>query len=184
MGQTSEQRIIIGIDDSPSGLAALRWAVSQARADQAELVAVRSWALGLPRHGGRHHRRLTHLRVVLFFNGAEQREASAQVVRCAFQAATGGQPRDDTVTVRTPEGDPGAALTGIATRDGDLIAVGCEHVPIWRRARRGAVGRYCRLHAVCPVVVVPTERSRHDKPTDISARSAAVPARDAVRPAD
>jgi nucleotide-binding universal stress UspA family protein len=184
MSQAGEQRVIVGIDDSASGLAALRWAVSRARADQAQLVAVRSWALGLPRHGGCRHRHPAHPRVVLFFNGAEQREASAKVVRYAFRTATGGLPRDITVTVRTPEGDPGAALTGTATRDGDLIVVGHEHVPIWRRAHRGAVSRYCRSHAGCPVVVVPTERSRHDKRTDIRTGSAAVPARPAVRPAD
>lgn len=158
MSITSERRIIVGIDDSPSGLAALQWAVGQARSRQAQLVAVRSWALGLPRHGGRHHRHLAHPRVVLFFNGAEQRDASAKVIRDAFRAAAGGRPRDVTVTVRTPEGDPGAALAGIATRDGDLIVVGREHRPSWWHTSRGAVSRYCQLHAGCPVVVVPTDQ--------------------------
>ena len=155
MSKASKRRIIVGIDDSPSGLAALRWAVSEARSCQAQLVAVRSWALGLPRHGGRHHRHPAHPHVVVFFRGAEQREASAKLVGNAFWAATGGQPRDVTVTVRTPEGDPGAVLSGIATRDGDLIVVGQEHVPVWRRAHRGSVSRYCRWHADCPIVVVP-----------------------------
>jgi nucleotide-binding universal stress UspA family protein len=183
MSEANERRIIVGIDDTPSGLAALQWAVSQARSRQAQLMAVRSWALGLPRHGGRHHRHVAHPRVVLFFSGAEQRDASAKLVRDTFRAATGGLPRDVTVTVRTPEGDPGAVLTGIATRDGDLIVVGRQHGPGWWHTRRGSVSRYCRLHARCPVAVVPTERSRHDKPADICARSAAVPARHAVRPA-
>jgi nucleotide-binding universal stress UspA family protein len=156
MSDVSERRVIVGIDDSPSGLAALQWAVGQARERQAQLVAVRSWALGLPRHGGRHHRHLAHPRVVVFFSGAEQRWASATLVRDAFRAATGGQPRDIAVTVRTPEGDPGAALTSIATRDGDMIVVGRKHMPPWRQSRQGSVSRYCRLHAGCPVVVVPT----------------------------
>jgi nucleotide-binding universal stress UspA family protein len=180
MSKESERRIVVGIDDSPSGLAALQWAVSEARSCQAQLVAVRSWALGLPRHGGRHHRHPVHRHVVVFFKGAEQRGMSAKLVGDAFWAATGGQPPDVTVTVRTPEGDPGAALSRIASRDGDMIVVGREHVRVWRRARRGSVSRYCRWHAGCPVVVVPAERSRHDKAADISARSAAVPARYAV----
>jgi nucleotide-binding universal stress UspA family protein len=159
MSKASQRRIIVGIDDSPSGLAALQWAVSQARGCQAQLVAVRSWALGLPRHGGRHHRHPAHPHVVVFFNGAEQREASAKLVGDAFWAATGGQPCDVTVIVRTPEGDPGAALTGIAIRDGDLIVLGREHGPSWRHARQGSVSRYCRSHAGCPVVVVPTGSS-------------------------
>lgn len=156
MSNESERRIIVGIDDTPSGLAALRWAVGQARSRQAQLVAVRSWALGLPRHGGHHHRHLAHPRVVLFFNGAEQRDASVKLVRDAFRTATGGRPRDITVTVRTPEGDPGAALTGIATRNGDMIVVGRRYGPGWWHAHRGSVSRYCRSHAACPVVVVPT----------------------------
>jgi nucleotide-binding universal stress UspA family protein len=158
MNKATAGRIILGVDDSPSGLAALQWAVSQARSREAQLVAVRSWALGLPRHGGRHHRHTVHPRVVLFFKGAEQRDASAKLVRDAFWAAAGGQPRDVAVTVRTPEGDPGAALTRIATRDGDMIVVGREHMPGWRRTRRDSVSRYCRSHAGCPVVVVPTDQ--------------------------
>ena len=89
MSKASERRIILGVDDSPSGLAALQWAVSQARSREAQLVAVRSWALGLPRHGGRHHRHLAHPHIVLFFSGAEQRDASAKVVRDAFRVVTG-----------------------------------------------------------------------------------------------
>ena len=45
-------RVIVGVDDSPGGLTALRWAVWLARSANAPLVAVRVWALGLPRHGG------------------------------------------------------------------------------------------------------------------------------------
>jgi nucleotide-binding universal stress UspA family protein len=160
-------RVIVGIDDSPAGLAALRWSVGRVRGSGAKLVAVRSWALGLPRHGGRHHRHLARPRVVLYFDGAEQREASAKLVRRAFRIANGGMPRDVTVTVATPEGDPGAALTGMATAPGDMIVIGEEGVPRWRRIRRGSVSRWCMQHANCPVVVVPLgeEHDRGAEPT-------------------
>jgi len=50
-------RVIVGVDDTPGGVAALRCAVALARARQARLVAVRAWGVGLPRHGGwRRHR--------------------------------------------------------------------------------------------------------------------------------
>lgn len=133
----------------------MRWSVGRARGSGAKLVAVRSWALGLPRHGGRRHRHLAHPRVVLYFNGAEQREASAKLVRRVFRIVNGEIPRDVTVTIETPEGDPGAALTGMATVPGDVIVIGDEHVPRWRRARHGSVSRWCVRHASCPVVVVP-----------------------------
>ena len=154
-------RVIVGVDDSQAGLAALGWAVDRARCSGAQLVAVRSWALGLPRHGGRrHHLHLAHPRVVLYFRGDEQRDASVRLVRRAFRIVNGGLPRDVTVTVKTPEGDPGAALTGAATKPGDLIVVGDEQASRWRRAGRGSVSRYCFRHAACPVVAVPAGGSR------------------------
>jgi nucleotide-binding universal stress UspA family protein len=148
-------RIVVGVDDSPAGLSALRWAVSQARRRGASLVAVRSWALGLPRHGGRRHRRRArvHPHVVLYFDGTESRDASVKLVRDSFWTATGGMPRDVTVIVKTPEGDPGAALSDIATAR-DLIVVG-QGEPGLRRVLHGSVSQYCRRHSRCPVVVVP-----------------------------
>jgi nucleotide-binding universal stress UspA family protein len=38
---------------------------------------------------------------------------------------------------------------------GDLMVVGRKHGP---HAHRGSVSRYCRSHAGCPVVVVPTDQ--------------------------
>lgn len=147
--------IVVGVDDSPAGLAALRWAVGQARSRGVSLVAVRSWALGLPRHGGRRHRHRArvHPHVVLYFDGTEPRDASIKLVRDSFRIATGGMPRDVTVTVKTPEGDPAEALTDIATAR-DLIVVGRAE-PGLRRVLHGSVSHYCRRHSRCPVVVVP-----------------------------
>ncbi len=149
-------RVVVGIDDSPAGLAALRWAVRAAREAGLQLVAVRSWALGLPRHGGlRRHRALVHPHVVLYFDGSEQSGASAEIVRKAFRIAAGGVPRDVTVTVRTPEGVPGPALTGIAGSAGDVIVVGDDSRMSLNHLLHGSVSRYCREHAHCPVVVIP-----------------------------
>ncbi len=160
MSQPEQTRVVVGIDGSPSGVAALRWAVARARGCHAQLVAVRSWELGLPQQGGRYHRHRGRRHVVLYFSGAEQRDESAKVVRGAFLAASGGRPRDLDVSVRTPEGDPGPVLTRLASRQGDLLVVGHRWLPRWRRARRRSVSRYCCGHARCPVVVVPSGRER------------------------
>ena len=42
-------RVVVGVDDSPAGLAALRWAMSFARSRGAQLVAVRVWGLSMRR---------------------------------------------------------------------------------------------------------------------------------------
>jgi len=149
-------RVIVGIDDSPGGLAALHWAVDWARTRSVRLVAVRTWALGLPRHGGRRrHVTRVHPHVVMYWNGVEQREASADLVRRSFLAVAGGMPDDVEVSVRTPEGDPGEVLTRIARAGSDLLVLGQNQAHSLRQAMHGSVSVYCCEHARCPVVVVP-----------------------------
>ena len=157
-------RIIVGIDDSPGGQAALRLAVAQARNSHARLVAVRSWALGLPRHGGLRRRRLgpIHPHIVLHWDRTMQTEASRDFVGDCFVDAVGDMPRDVAVTVKTPEGEPGAALADIATAEGDVIIVGQEPSLTVRRVLHGSVSGYCRKHARCPVVVVPAGEPHAD----------------------
>lgn len=150
-------RVVVGVDDSPGGLAALRWAVSFARSRGAQLVAVRAWGLGLPPHGGRRRRGNGHGHVVLAFEGAEHRDAAAKLAERAFRAA-GGAPRDLDVTVETPEGDPGRALTEIASRAGDVLVVGTTRGPRLGRAVHGSVSAYCARHSRCPVTVIGASR--------------------------
>ena len=150
-------RIVVGVDDSPGGLAALRYAISLAEADGRPLVAVRSWALGLPAHGGRRHQHQgrEHPHVVLYFDDALARAQSADFVRTAMREATGGIPWDVDLTIETPEGDPGVALVGIATAGSDILVVGSDRGQSVRHLVHGSVGHYCREHASCPVIVVP-----------------------------
>ena len=61
-----------------------------------------------------------HPHVVLYFDGSEQCDASTQIVRKAFRIVAGGVPRDITVTVQTPEGVPGPALTSVAGSAGGM----------------------------------------------------------------
>lgn len=154
-------RVIVGVDDTPSGLAAVAGATMLARACGAQLVAVRAWELGLPRHGGRRLRHLTHSHVILSFSGAEQCEAAEALVRRSFRHAVGGLPADLPVTIRTPEQDPALALIAAARQAGDVLVMGREPGHHLRRLAHGSVSRYCSRRATCPVVVVPPPRSGH-----------------------
>jgi nucleotide-binding universal stress UspA family protein len=160
----TRRRIVVGVDDSSGGLSALQWAVRQARSSKSQLVAVRSWALGLPRHGGRRHRRKRHSPVVLRFPGNEQRKESAEIVRQAFRSAIGDIPRDVGLVIETPEGDPGMALADIATAEGDVLVVGTRPGRSLKRLVHGSVSRYCSVHARCPVVVI-RAAAENDGPT-------------------
>ena len=147
-------RVIVGVDDSPGGLMALRWAVGLARSVNAPLVAVRVWALGLPRHGGlrRHGDGRGH--VVLTFRGNVPRQAAAKLARQAFQTAVGGIPGDVDVTIETPEGNPGPALTQFASASGDVLVVGTTPGHGMKRAVHGSVSAYCSAHLPGQVSVI------------------------------
>lgn len=119
-------------------------------------MAVRAWALGLPRHGGRRSRHLSHPHVVINFSGVEQRAAATMLTHQAFTAALGGTPSDLPVMIETPESDPALALVASATRPGDVIVVGARRGHLAGRLVHGSVSRYCTRHAQCPVLVVPS----------------------------
>ena len=148
------RRVIVGIDDTLVGQAALRWAVIKARADGAQLIAVRAWALGLPRHGGRRHWHPDRSPVVFMFAGDNQREAATALVRNEFRRTLGGEPRDIAVRIETVEGDPAIVLTELAVADGDLLVLGDHHASSMHRIVHGSVGHYCATHSRCPVVIV------------------------------
>lgn len=146
-------RVVVGIDDSPAGLAALRWAIGFARSRGARLVAVRAWALGLPQHGGlRHHgyRRS----VVITFHGTEPGHAAMRLTKRVLREAAPDALSDVGVSIEALEGDPGPVLTQIASGDGDVLVVGTTQGPSLKRAVHGSVSAYCTAHAHCPVTVV------------------------------
>jgi nucleotide-binding universal stress UspA family protein len=152
-------RVVVGVDDSPAGLAALRWAVKFARSRGAQLVAVRVWELGMQRHGGQRGPSSGRGHVVLAFEGAQQRKVAANLTERAFRAA-GGVPDDLDVIIETPEGNPGPVLTGIATGAGDVLVVGSRRGHRLGRAIHGSVGAYCARHSRCPVTVVAAQPPR------------------------
>lgn len=148
------RRVIVGVDNSESGLAALREAVALATLHGVPLRAVRAWALGLPRHGGRRMKHLVHRHIVLFFSGSQQRAAARALTTAALRTAVGELPAGLSLVIDTPTGDPGLALTDIAGEPGDLLVVGSKSGLTLRTVVHGSVSSYCLRHARCPVVVI------------------------------
>jgi nucleotide-binding universal stress UspA family protein len=154
-------RVIVGVDDSSAGLAAMAAAVMLAKGYSAPLVAVRTWALGLPRHGGRRRRHVSHPHVILSFSDTEQRAAATVLISNTIKAAVGRLPDDVVMTRETPDADPAVALVTMATKAGDVIVVGTGGGHWVRRLIHGSVSRYCVKHARCPVIVVPAPDGPH-----------------------
>lgn len=148
------RRVVIGVDDTDAGLAALREAVGLARVHDVPLVAVRAWALGLPYHGGRRLRHLVHRHVVLNFSGEEQQAAARALTRDALRSAAGTLPAGLQLQICTPFGDPAVTLAEIAKRPGDVLVVGHKRAISARGIVHGSVTAYCMRHAHCPVIVV------------------------------
>jgi nucleotide-binding universal stress UspA family protein len=168
-------RVIVGVDDTPGGVAALRCAVALARARRVRLVAVRAWGLGLPRHGGwRHHRSgLGHL--AIGFTGKVPRALAGELARRALCSAAGGIPGDLDVAIETPEGNPGPVLTTIAS-PGDVLVVGTAGRYSLKRVVHGSVSAYCTAHSRCPVAVVAAGPPRWYFPHQDGPAAAAYPA--------
>ena len=154
------RRVVVGVDDSPTGLAALPWAVRFAWSRGAQLVAVRVWDLGMRRHGGHRGPGNGRGHVVLAFPGAQQRKVAANLTERAFRAA-GGVPGDLDLIIETPEGNPGPVLTGIAAGTEDVLVVGSTRGHRLSRAVHGSVSAYCARHSRCPVTVVAATRPGH-----------------------
>lgn len=146
-------RVIVGIDDTPGGVAALRYAVALARARQTQLVAVRVWGIGLPRHGGWRHHRSGRGHLAVAYAGIVPRQLAGELARRALRSAARDILGELDVVLETPEGNPGPVLTKIACR-GDVLVVGTAERHGLKRVVHGSVSAYCTTHSPCPVAVV------------------------------
>jgi nucleotide-binding universal stress UspA family protein len=139
--------IVVGLDDSPSGKAALDWAAQQARSTGAVLRAVHAldWPYGLSSAGFPSPIDVTNL------TREEIQESYRQAITAVFDAAS---PDPDWI-MQFASGDAGPVLVR-QSKDARLLVVGTrEHVGLGRLLT-SSVSHYCLSHALCPVVAVPT----------------------------
>ncbi len=132
------KRIVVGIDGSPSSIAALRNAVELARALPAEVEAVSVWQ---PYYG------TVDLPLPL-----EDLRTGAEAALAEALAAV------DTEGVQlielVEEGDPATVLLALAER-ADMLVVGTRGRGGFAGLLLGSVSQRCTHHATCPVLVTP-----------------------------
>lgn len=141
MGQG--RRIVVGVDGSDLSLAALRWAIRQAKRTGAAVDAVTVWQC--PAACGE----------APAADGATDFEGAAKkTVLAAVLGASGVEPR---VPVRplVAEGHAADVLLDLAA-DADLLVVGGHERGEFAPA--DPVSLYCVLHARCPVLILRDER--------------------------
>ncbi|WP_327582294.1 universal stress protein [Nonomuraea sp. NBC_00507] len=134
-------RVLVALDGSLASLAALRYAVDEARRREACLHAIRV----LPGAGA--------------LPGLDDGDEFFSLLRkgawISFREALGYVPTDVEVSVLVARGEPGPALVDLADREDDLLVLGRGDVGLLGRWRGTATSCYCVAHGRCPVLIVP-----------------------------
>jgi nucleotide-binding universal stress UspA family protein len=145
-------RIVVGVDGSRHGEAALRWALAGAEARDGELTAVFSWQVPFISFPGA-------------FDRAELEQAGKEfIVETVSRVVP--SPSIPLLTV-VAEGDPASSLIE-ASRGADLLVVGTRGRSPWSGMLLGSVSQRCAAAAACPVVLVkvPGESTGQHKPIE------------------
>lgn len=138
MNVVSAGRIVVGVSPSPAGLAALRYAVAEARRRSVpEIVAVRVWID--PDYGRRS--------ASLWAD--ELRRAARAIIDTAVAEALGSVPADLTIYACTPQGRTGLVLADLVGDHAALLVLGA------RRGFGSGPAGHCMRRVGCPVIVVP-----------------------------
>jgi nucleotide-binding universal stress UspA family protein len=142
-------RIVVGVDGSELGLAALEWAVAEARLRNAIVVAVHAWAFVPPPS-------LTDPGLVPMPAGdlAEDLDRERDAAQAVLDDAVGQVDTDgvqvETVLVENAAGD---ALVD-AAQSAELVVVGSHGRGGLASALLGSVSGHVVRHASCPVVIL------------------------------
>ncbi|MET9230104.1 universal stress protein [Lentzea sp. NPDC003310] len=150
MSENESRPVVVGVDGSPASLAALRWAVEDARRRGCAVDAVTAW------HAD-YGVMIGPLPAEIFA------EVSPQALKSAAQGVLDRAVEGfDDVEIRRVlvEGDARDVLFK-ASGDAALLVVGNRGHGRLVEAIIGSVSAYCVHHAACPVVVVREPKTEH-----------------------
>ena len=143
--------IVVGVDGSDPGRAALRWAIEEAKVRNAAVVAVHVWSFypavppetfdGVPAP-------------MTVPDAGEAIEADSRRLLDRELEAVSQEAAGVGVEARLVEGNAAEALTD-ASRDADLLVVGTKGHGALAGALLGSVSQHLAHHPPCPLVLVP-----------------------------
>lgn len=144
----TRHRIVVGMDDDPVSVAALRFAATEAGYRGADVVALHVWqwpstwgvAVVWPETASPGEYILTQLQQT--------------VVEILAERAAAGEP-DVAIRAEAVQGVTVAALHD-ASRGADLLVLGARH----HSRFLGSVSSACANHPQCPVVIVPADQPK------------------------
>ncbi|MTB89410.1 universal stress protein [Aeromicrobium sp. zg-629] len=142
---SSNNTIVVGVDETPAGASALKWAAREAELRDAELKIVHVWQID----------------AAVAMAGAEvpwmayESDARSNAARWVTETIGAQDPSGRPRRIDVVQGAPGPTLVE-ASRAADMLVVGTRvHTGI-SRVLFGSVSHYCLTHAQCVVVAVPT----------------------------
>jgi len=142
--QNTASRIVVGVDGSPPSIAALRWAVHQAKLTGGVIDAVIAWEFPVVAGGFGWAPNKA-------FDGTEYSQLAAKALNEAVIQVN--PPPDVTVNQVVTEGNPAQVLLYTA-KDADLLVVGNRGHGGFVDALIGSVSVRCLHHATCPVAII------------------------------
>ena len=144
------QRIVVGLDDTPTARAALRWAARQARLTGATVRAVHviDWPIGIEAFGS----------VEVDEDGRLPEEMVSGPYRRGIRSVFEEAAPEPGWQLQFAEGDAGPVLVAEAA-DADLLVIGTRTNPDWTGDVAGPVAHHCLSRMRCPVVAVPLDES-------------------------
>lgn len=145
--------VVVGVDGSRGGEAALRFAAEEAALRTATLRVVAAYHVPTPVYAG------GILPPVDFITGF--REAAEDIVGGAASEAEELWP-GIAVETKVSEGQPADELVREA-EGANLLVVGSRGLGGFKRLLLGSVSQQCAHHAPCPVVIVPTPAEEGDE---------------------
>ena len=140
--------IVVGVDSSEGGKAALRFALEEARLRQATLRVVHTWQFGYIGVSG-----IEGFAPVVGADLGDLRrtaEIALDAVMHEVVPSSGGI----AIERRVSEGAPATVLVD-ESRQADLLVVGSRGHGGFAGLLLGSVSQQCAHHAACPVVIVP-----------------------------
>ena len=151
---TKTGRIVAGVDGSPSSVAALRWAVQQAKATGGSVEAVIAWEVPSLEMTGYGWSPLTMAECSEFMQSASKTLAAA-----IAEVTTPGGPQIHSIVL---QGTPAQVLLE-ASAGADLLVVGSRGQGLFADALLGSVSEHVFQHAQCPVVIMRGEPGKHTR---------------------
>jgi len=130
-------RIVVGVDGSAHGNAALRWAVAESQVHHGEIFAVFAWQIPLIGIPGAFDR--ARWRALSGLHRGDRRPRGPRAADTDHDSAR--------------EGDVSASLIE-AARDADMLVLGSRGRGGFAGLKLGSVSQECAQYATCPVVIV------------------------------